>query len=478
MQLKTQIRFFLLFSMDLAGISCKRQAPPNLDGLIQTGATVPFVWNVFPTSSLPNHYTLATGLYPSSHGIISNQFYDSKLRKVFIMRSKDSVFFNNAEPIWVTNQKQGFKSGNCFWPGYNVKINGYYPSFSTRNSGYEPPVDPKYPWKVMPWHKRVDLVVTWLTSSDPPSFVVVYFEEPDEVSHKFGLDSKQTKLKIHDSDKIVGYLLKNLKKHKLQGKVNLIFTADHGQVGFNTSAFIDVDQYVLPDLYDFWPMGGGSILSMINPKKGKNFTEVVEKFRKAEAETGGKLKIFERNEIPENLHFNYENRVGELLIMMEAPWQLKTSKFGYRKSMPANFTRGTRGYNTSCKGMRPFFIAHGPTFKQGHRGQPIHSVDLYPLICHLLGIQPAPNNGSLDRVRDLLREPQKGRLPLPSGTILVAGIFATLIAVILGVPVWLKWRKLNAEKNGRSALELETESFAPLISKVDSHDSSYGLAMD
>ena len=33
----------------------QKASTPNLDGLIQTGATVPFVWNVFPTSSLPIH---------------------------------------------------------------------------------------------------------------------------------------------------------------------------------------------------------------------------------------------------------------------------------------------------------------------------------------------------------------------------------------------------------------------------------------
>ena len=211
--------------------------------------------------------------------------------------------------------------------------------------------------------------------------------------------------------------------------------------------FINFDQYVNPDLYDIWPMSRNSIIPMISPKKGKNFTEVVEKFRDAAVQTGGKMKVFERNEIPENLHFNYKNRVGELLIIMEAPWKFDSSKFGYRKAMPANVTWGTHGYNTSCKGMRPFFIAHGPAFKQGHRGQPIHSVDLYPLICHLLGIQPAPNNGSLDRVRELLRERKKEGLPLSLGTNLVSGIviLAALIIACLGVLVLLKWRKLRGE---------------------------------
>ena len=255
---------------------------PNFDRLIENGVTVPFVWNVFPASSLPNHYTLATGLYPSSHGIIDNSVYDSVLNASFTMRTNDSVWFDNAEPIWVTNEKQGFKSGNCYWPGYNVNISGYYPSLNTINYGYEPPVDPVNSSNVMPFRDRVDVVIGWLTLPDPPTFVVVYFDEPDETSHKFGPQSNQTKQKIIALDNLMGYLMLRLKQKKIHDNLNLIITADHGQIGYNTSFFINIDQYVNPDLYDFWPMGASSITPMIIPKKGKNFTDVVQKFLEAE----------------------------------------------------------------------------------------------------------------------------------------------------------------------------------------------------
>lgn len=31
------------------------------------------------------------------------------------------------------------------------------------------------------------------------------------------------------------------------------------------------------------------------------------------------------------------------------------------------------------------------------------NLDIYPLMCHILGIEPAPNNGSFDRVRSILK---------------------------------------------------------------------------
>ena len=56
--------------------------------------------------------------------------------------------------------------------------------------------------------------------------------------------------------------------------------------------------------------------------------------------------------------------------------------------------------------MHPFFVAAGPAFKQGLQdGEPFHIVDIYPLMCHILGLKPAPNNGSLSRTAHILSSP-------------------------------------------------------------------------
>ena len=52
--------------------------------------------------------------------------------------------------------------------------------------------------------------------------------------------------------------------------------------------------------------------------------------------------------------------------------------------------------------MHPIFIAHGPAFKKGYKSEPFESVDLYPLLCHLLDIEPRPNNGSLEAIEHIL----------------------------------------------------------------------------
>ena len=52
--------------------------------------------------------------------------------------------------------------------------------------------------------------------------------------------------------------------------------------------------------------------------------------------------------------------------------------------------------------MHPVFLARGPAFRQNYVKHSMRSVDLYPLMCHILALRPLPNNGSLANVQDLL----------------------------------------------------------------------------
>lgn len=52
-----------------------RGLTPNLARLARSGLHGPMKPQ-FPTYTFPNHYSLVTGLYPESHGIVGNAFYD------------------------------------------------------------------------------------------------------------------------------------------------------------------------------------------------------------------------------------------------------------------------------------------------------------------------------------------------------------------------------------------------------------------
>ena len=55
--------------------------------------------------------------------------------------------------------------------------------------------------------------------------------------------------------------------------------------------------------------------------------------------------------------------------------------------------------------MHPIFIAHGPAFRNNHIVmESFNNVDLYPLFCHILHLNPAPNDGDFRNIEHFLQE--------------------------------------------------------------------------
>ena len=86
----------------------------------------------FPSSTFPNHYTLATGLVPDHHGIINNSFMVRAMGKVYSMgdrgTSRDGRYYGG-ESVWLTAKRQGVKTATIFWVGSDVAIRGDHPDY-------------------------------------------------------------------------------------------------------------------------------------------------------------------------------------------------------------------------------------------------------------------------------------------------------------------------------------------------------------
>jgi hypothetical protein len=53
--------------------------------------------------------------------------------------------------------------------------------------------------------------------------------------------------------------------------------------------------------------------------------------------------------------------------------------------------------------MHALFVAAGPAFRSGAVVQPFQNIHLYNLMCAILKLRPAPNDGSRDSVSALLK---------------------------------------------------------------------------
>jgi predicted AlkP superfamily pyrophosphatase or phosphodiesterase len=130
----------------------KRGLTPNLKKICKSGIYGPMKPQ-FPSYTFPNHYSLVTGLYPESHGIVGNAFYDPKLDDYFSYTNQENVRESKwwmAEPIWNAVQRFGMKSATMFWPGSESRILGRGPNYYAEYN------------ENVPTEARVDQVLKWL----------------------------------------------------------------------------------------------------------------------------------------------------------------------------------------------------------------------------------------------------------------------------------------------------------------------------
>ena len=82
---------------------------PNFAKLSKQGVKGKGLIPPFPSATFPSMVTLTTGLYPESHGIIDNNFFDEN-GTLFSWtgdpRKQENAKFFSQDPIWLTNQKQ------------------------------------------------------------------------------------------------------------------------------------------------------------------------------------------------------------------------------------------------------------------------------------------------------------------------------------------------------------------------------------
>ena len=66
----------------------------------------------------------------------------------------------------------------------------------------------------------------------------------------------------------------------------------------------------------------------------------------------------------------------------------------YKNKSKIDSHAGNHGYSNQFPDMH----SQGPAFEEGFVSEPFENVNIYSLMCHLLGIKPTPNNGSLQAV--------------------------------------------------------------------------------
>ena len=354
----------------------------NLLEMAANGSSVERLIPSFPSKTFPNHYTLVTGLYPEHHGIVSNYFYNKAADKNYRIGSHESVTngdWYGGIPLWNLAQMQGMVAASYFWVGSEADINGMHPKYY-------------YPYqKTAPYEYRVQRVLEWLQMPEDtrPHLITLYFSLVDTQGHRFGPDANETKEAVLYVDEQIGALREGLKKLNLP--VTLLVTADHGMAP--VSRFYNVHDYLELDKEMFFSGPVAMIYTHSDEEKEAFFEKL---------STQDHFKVYKREMVPEYLHFNENENIGDLVLVCEPPYTIIYSEKEMKEMKEPG---GTHGYDPfQVTDMGAIFQIEGPQIKAGLRLSDTENIHVYPLVAHLLGLKlMTPVDGKLESLSPVLK---------------------------------------------------------------------------
>lgn len=321
----------------------------NIAKIARQGVRATKMRPVYPTKTFPNHLSIITGLLPINHGVVDNNFCDTKRNECYSMgKGKDDSTWFNGIPLWNLASMQGL---NGMTPDY------YY--HYSKHSDYQ---------------NRIDQIIQWLKlpKAQRPRLVISYFSLVDSMGHEFGPDALQTKQAVHKVDALMGQLQQRLAK--LEQSINLVIVSDHGMSSVEPNQSIAISSLPKDDKFMVKNTGPRVLIYANENTTPADINAYKERLSKAEKGRYSMLTDAKR------AVYNYENngRTGDIILQTTAP---KT----FSNAGKVNYL-GTHGYAYNDD-MAATFIAQGPAFKQNMVLDEVNNLDVYPLIAQILGIK-------------------------------------------------------------------------------------------
>jgi predicted AlkP superfamily pyrophosphatase or phosphodiesterase len=359
----------------------ERYSPATLGALARAGVRAEGLIPVFPSKTFPNHYSIVTGLYPGRHGIVSNNMLDPALPGRFTLGTpvvQQNTRWWGGEPIWVTVERQGQFAGTMFWPGSDVEIAGDRPQYW---QAYSDAVSNEM---------RVAQILSWLqrrADSHRPTLLTLYFSDVDSAGHNDGPESSGVERALTHVDAMIGRLVEGVARARLSSVVNYIIVSDHGMAALSKDRTIVLNDYLdvsTVDVVDWSPILG------IRPRTG-----TVDDLYRALAGKHPSLQVYRSAELPPQYRLAGHPRMPPIIAVADDGWHIMERG----RRVPG----GAHGYDPTHRSMHGVFIASGPAFKSNVVVPAFENVHVYELMCRVLGVKPASNDGDLRVTEGMLK---------------------------------------------------------------------------
>lgn len=361
---------------------------PNFDRLKREGAWSRHLVPAFPTLSLINHTTFATGCWPEHHGVVSNTFLDPK--KGWFSHATDqddAIWRTGCETMWEAAERQGV----------HAAVFNFVDRWRGRKQ-LASIVNPEVPWKE---HEDDETIMRRAfkalrdNSPNHPRLVTLYFEYPDSVAHGNGVTGPKTQEAVRRADAIVGRLMAALKALPPGREGTLLVGTDHGMK--DTTGFINVTRLINKHgigVSDVAVDGGSALLYVNGADDPRDVKGVLDMYAYA-------FDTYITGHYPPYAHMGTGPRVGDVMLvakppyrMVDAnslPWYVRWTGGNWLWAPVVNTGPGvvpsTHGYDPAVVEMHGIFYLWGAGVRPGEIKR-LDQIDVHPTVMKLLGLQP------------------------------------------------------------------------------------------
>lgn len=364
---------------------------PNLDRMKREGAWSRHLVPAFPTLSMTNHTTYATGCWPVHHGIISNAFYDAQ-RGRYGDHNKTNVgdadWRTGCQSMWEAVEKQGVHAAVYNWVGRWSGTRGKLATFA----------NPLGDFKDAPSDTEVladGLKALRDNNPDHPRLIALYFRGPDEEAHYHGITSPETLTAVRKADSIVGKLMAAISALPNGREGTLIVGTDHGMI--DVGPLVNVGR--LMNKYDIRAkQATDGATTFLYLKKGESADRVAA----ALAPYKFAFDVYRKGHYPAYAHVGDGYRAGDLMLVAHPPyWMVGPEVFPAWTRWagltlfwdtifvpPFGGLKATHGYDPHVVQMHGVFYAWGSGIAKGRQIPRLDMIDIHPTVMALLGLKP------------------------------------------------------------------------------------------
>ena len=256
--------------------------------------------------------------------------------------------------------------------------------------------------------QRPQLAVGVIPSPPPPLRCVAALSEVDAAGHLAGPNSTEVAAAVASVDASIGRILNGLRSRGLLSTVNVLVVSDHGMtsVSFNgtdSPNFLFIDDYYADTDYVLVDNGANALVLPQSAATAQALFEALGRMPNAtvwwasrdDLPPGGDASTI----LPAGLHYSDSDNplIPPIIVTAEEGFQV-TNRSAVYKEM------GAHGFDPSLPDMAAVMALMGAAVAMpGQVLDEVRAVDIYALMCALLAIPPATNEGDLTQFIPLLK---------------------------------------------------------------------------